>query len=248
MTTWIKAKVIKIKKWNFPLFSITLHANILPFIAGQFAKIGVIHNGKKIQRAYSYVNSPKEKNLEFYITYVKNGLITKMLYKLNVNDEIMISKESFGFFTLKEIPKRKNLLMISTGTAIGPYLSILQDGSDTKKFKKIILIHAVRYKNQFNYKNIIKKIKKKYKNKFKFQRITSRKIYKKCLFGRITTLLNNDKIEKSIGIKINSKNFHVMLCGNPNMLKDTYKILKNKYNLEKHLRKKPGNITMENYW
>ncbi|BGI51616.1 MAG: ferredoxin--NADP(+) reductase [Buchnera aphidicola (Ceratovacuna japonica)] len=250
MTDWIKATVIKIKKWKFPLFSIILNAKISPFIAGQFTKIAILKNKKKIQRAYSYVNSPKNKNLEFYITYVKNGIITKKLYNLKPGKIVMISKKSFGFFTLKEIPSTRNLWMISTGTAIGPYLSILQDDNEEiKKFKKIILIHAVRYKNQFNYKNIIKKIMFKHKNNFIFQKIVSReKLNKKYLFGRIPKLFSNDSIEKITKTKINNKNSHFMICGNPNMVKDTNKILIEKYKLKKNLRKNPGHITNENYW
>ncbi|WP_343184026.1 ferredoxin--NADP reductase [Buchnera aphidicola (Ceratovacuna keduensis)] len=250
MTDWIEANVIKIKKWKFPLFSIIINAKILPFIPGQFTKIAIFENEKKIQRAYSYVNSPKNKNLEFYIAYVKNGIITKKLYNLNPGNKIMISKKSFGFFTLKEIPKTKNIWMISTGTAIGPFLSILQNGGkEIKKFNRIILIHAVRYKNQFNYKKIIKKIKLKYNNNFLFQKIVSReKLGKNYLFGRIPELFNNNTIEKKINININNKNSHFMICGNPNMVKDTRKILIKKYKLKKNLRKKPGNITTENYW
>ncbi|WP_343154769.1 FAD-binding oxidoreductase [Buchnera aphidicola (Pseudoregma panicola)] len=249
MTEWIEATIIKIKKWKFPLFSIIVNAKILPFKAGQFTKIAILKNGKKIQRAYSYVNSPKNKNLEFYVTYVKNGVITKHLYDLNPGNKIIISKKSFGFFTLTEIPKTKYLWMISTGTAIGPYLSILQyGGKEIKKFNKIILIHAVRYKNQLNYKKILKKIKLKYNN-FIFQKVVSReKLNKKYLFGRIPKLLNDNVIEKKMNIKINNKNSHFMICGNPDMVKDTKQILIKKYKLKKNLRKLPGNITTENYW
>ncbi|WP_343189075.1 FAD-binding oxidoreductase [Buchnera aphidicola (Chaitoregma tattakana)] len=249
MTKWIDARVIEVKKWKYPLFSLILHAKISPFIAGQFAKIVIFKNEKKIQRAYSYVNSPKDKNLEFYIACIKNGKITNALYKLMPGNNIVISKKSFGFFTLKEVPQTENLWMISTGTAIGPYLSMLQDGGkEIKKFKKIILIHAVRYINQLNYLNVINKIKLQYGSKFIFQKIVSREKNKECLFGRIPKLLLNNEIEKKIHVKINSNNTHIMLCGNPSMLKNTYKVLKEKYDLQKNLRRRKGHITMENYW
>ncbi|WP_343189934.1 ferredoxin--NADP reductase [Buchnera aphidicola (Astegopteryx bambusae)] len=249
MNNWTTATVVKVKKWKFPLFSLVVNAKILPFKAGQFTKIAIFQNGKKIQRAYSYVNSPKDKNIEFYIAYIEDGILTKKLFNLKIKDKILIHKKSFGFFTIENIPKTKHLWMISTGTAIGPYLSILQHGGKKiKKFKKIILLNAVRYKKHFNYKNIIKKISQKYKNKFIFKKIISREKCEKCLFGRIPNLLLTNKIEKKIKIYINPNDSHIMLCGNPKMLKDTKKILEEKYNLKKHLIKKPGNITMENYW
>ena len=42
-------------------------------------------------------------------------------------------------------------------------------------------------------------------------------------------------------------NTHVMLCGNPDMLRDTTIELK-KIGIEKHRRRSPGHITTENYW
>ena len=46
---------------------------------------------------------------------------------------------------------------------------------------------------------------------------------------------------------MNTNNTHVMICGNPAMLKDTTVELK-KIGLKKHRRSSPGHITTENYW
>ena len=43
------------------------------------------------------------------------------------------------------------------------------------------------------------------------------------------------------------KDSQFMICGNPNMINDTVKIL-NKSGLERNRRSKPGNITLEKYW
>lgn len=165
MNDWVKAEVIKFKKWSNNIFSIFLNAKIKPFIAGQFAKILIILNKKKIIRAYSYVNSPENKILEFYIIIIKHGIMSNYLSKLNIKDKIMIKKNSFGYFTIKNIPKCKDLWMLSTGTGIGPYLSILSKKKKIKKFKKIILIHSIKYLKNLHYLHIIKKIKKIYKKK-----------------------------------------------------------------------------------
>ncbi|BBI01438.1 ferredoxin NADP reductase [Buchnera aphidicola (Nipponaphis monzeni)] len=249
MTIWINATITKVKIWTPNLFSIFLKAPILPFIAGQFAKLSLINNdGKRIQRAYSYTNSPNNKNLEFYITLIPSGKITELLYKLKPLDNIMISKQSFGFFTLNEIPNCQILWMFATGTAIGPYCSILQEYENIKRFKTIILIHAVRYVSELNYLPLIKKLQKKYKNKLRVLTIVSREYEKDSLCGRIPELLLNKKIENKIGLEIDINNSHIMLCGNPFMVKDTLCFFKKKYNIEKHFRRKPGHITTENYW
>ncbi|ABJ90828.1 ferredoxin--NADP reductase [Buchnera aphidicola] len=248
MNPWLEIKLIAIKKWKNNLFSLIVQAPINKFIAGQFTKLSYIKkNKKRIQRAYSFVNSPNSKNLEFYILLIKNGLLTPKLYDIK-NNKIFISKNSFGFFTISELPKKENLWMIATGTAIGPYCSILKYENILKKFKKIILIHAVKYSIDLNYLNLFKKIKKKYKKNIKIKIILSQEKRKDYLFGRIPNLIASGELEKSVKEPLNSKNSHVMLCGNPNMIKDTQKILLQYKKMKKHFRRNPGHITSENYW
>ncbi|CAL4324661.1 FAD-binding oxidoreductase [Buchnera aphidicola] len=249
MTEWVNAKVIKNKKWNQKLFKIILHAPISPFIAGQFSKFSIKnHENKNIYRIYSYVNAPNNTNLEFCITRIPNGIMTNQLYRLKPGDIINISKYSAGFFTINEIPSCEILWMFATGTAVGPFCSILQDGKGLDKFKKIILTYATKYKDELIYKKLIQKIQKKYYNKLILQTITSQEKDPGSLQGRIPKLLKNQAIENNVGYIMHKNNSHVMLCGNPDMVKDTTSVLIKYKNLQKHFRRKPGHISQENYW
>ncbi|XRY30710.1 MAG: FAD-binding oxidoreductase [Buchnera aphidicola (Tetraneura akinire)] len=250
---WIIGKIYKIKKWNEKLFTLIIHASIDPFIAGQFTKLAIFDNKNKkisIQRAYSFVNPPKKKNLEFYILLIPNGKLTNYLYNLKPSEKILISKNSFGFFTIDKIKSCENLWMISTGTGVGPYISILQDNIWKTKFKRIIVVNAVRYKSDLIYLPLLKKIKKENKGRIQIITIISREkfFHNKYLKERIPNLIKNNILEEKVGIKINSKNSHVMLCGNPNMVRETKKILQEEKKLTKNLIRKPGHITTENYW
>lgn len=253
MNSWINADILTIKRWTENLFSLVLSAPIEPFYAGQFTKLALYDNTdiltkKKIQRAYSYVNAPSDKNLEIYIVRVLNGQFSNLLYNLQDGDKVFIKKKSFGFFTINEIPDCETLWMFATGTAIGPYCSILKEGKNLDRFHNIVLVHAVRYQNELNYLPLMKKLCQKYNGKLKIQTIISREQHKESLTGRIPFLINSKILEKKVGLSINPQNSHVMLCGNPFMVKDTYLSLQNNRNMQKHLRRKKGNITMENYW
>lgn len=250
MTEWSIGKIKKIKYWTKNLFSIILNAKINNFYAGQFTKLALEINNKKIKRAYSYINSPQNKNYEFYISNVRKGTLSPYLYNLKINDKIFISKNSSGIFILNNIKSCENLWMLSTGTGIGPYLSILQDNICFEKFSKIILVHSIRYIEDFSYLNLLKKIKKKYFNKLLLQIVLTRNINinKNILYGYIPNLIKNGKLEEKIGLKINNNNSHVMLCGNPEMIKQTQDFLEKTRNLSKNLRKRSGNITSERYW
>ncbi|EFL91277.1 ferredoxin-NADP reductase [Candidatus Regiella insecticola LSR1] len=54
-------------------------------------------------------------------------------------------------------------------------------------------------------------------------------------------------MEKTVGLDINHQS-HVMLCGNPQMVRDTQKILQDTRQMQKNLRGQPGHISSEQYW
>ena len=135
MADWVTGKVTKVQNWTDALFSLTVHAPVLPFTAGQFTKLGLEIEGERVQRAYSYVNSPDNPDLEFYLVTVPDGKLSPRLAALKPGDEVQVVSEAAGFFVLDEVPDCETLWMLATGTAIGPYLSILQLGKDLERFK-----------------------------------------------------------------------------------------------------------------
>ena len=140
MADWVTGKVTKVQNWTDALFSLTVHAPVLPFTAGQFTKLGLEIEGERVQRAYSYVNSPDNPDLEFYLVTVPDGKLSPRLAALKPGDEVQVVSEAAGFFVLDEVPDCETLWMLATGTAIGPYLSILQLGKDLERFKNMVLV------------------------------------------------------------------------------------------------------------
>ncbi|ARC54892.1 ferredoxin-NADP reductase [Candidatus Riesia sp. GBBU] len=248
MTTWIKGKVIANYKWTESLFSLIIIAKTKKFLAGQFTKLALKINGEKIQRIYSYVNSPESKKLEFYISNIENGILSQNLRKLEIDEEIYIDRDSYGNFTISSIPECENLWMLSTGTAIGPFLSILQYRKNLERFKKIILVHSVRYVKDLNYIFLMKNLKNEFNGKLKIQSVVSREKISHSLYGRITTLIKSGELESSLKEKIEKNNTHIMLCGNPNMIQDMIKILQQERKMNVHSNRNRGNITFERYW
>ena len=251
MSRWVEGNVKEVKKFSNNLFKIIVeNAPIDPFLAGQFTKIAFQVFGQRYtHRAYSYVNSPESNLLEFYISKIPNGRISTRLYNLEKNSKIILSKKSYGNFTLESLQPCKSLWMVVTGTAIGPCLSILRQKSEhIKKFHSLILVHAVRYKSDLNYQNLMQNIVKRscYKN-IKIQYVISRENISGALLGRIPKLLECGILEKHIGITIKNINSHVMLCGNPGMIRETKEILK-KRGMCENFQYSPGNITVERYW
>ncbi|CAM4238578.1 ferredoxin--NADP reductase [Pseudoalteromonas byunsanensis] len=246
MAQWTTGRVVEINWWTPSLFSLRVSANIQPFKAGQFTKLALQIGDKRIARAYSFVNSPQDPVLEFYLIEVPDGSLSERLAELKAGDEIMIEERANGFLTLDELPDADTLWMLSTGTAIGPFLSILAQGELWDRFKRVILVHGVRQNTDLTYQDRIKAVQKLF-SQFQYVPAVSREQPEFGLFGRITNLLDSGKLAEYCGYDALPQSSHFMLCGNPQMVKDTTNILINK-GFDRHRRAKPGHITVEQYW
>ena len=248
MADWVTGKVTKIKFWTDALFSLTVHAPIHPFTAGQFAKLGLDIDGERVQRAYSYVNAPDNPDLEFYLVTVPDGKLSPRLAALKPGDDVQIVSDAAGFFVLDEIPDCETLWMLATGTAIGPYLSILQYGKDLERFKNIVLVHAARYAADLSFLPLMQQLQQRYQGQLQIQTVVSRDEIAGSLTGRVPALIENGELERATGLTLDAESSHVMLCGNPQMVRDTQQLLKETREMRKHLKRKPGHITSEHYW
>lgn len=248
MADWVTGNVLQVQHWTETLFSLTLTAPVSPFTAGQFAKLGLDIDGERVQRAYSYVNAPGNPNLEFYLVTVPGGKLSPHLHALQPGDAVQITTEAAGFFVLDEIPACRTLWMLATGTAIGPYLSILQEGKDLDRFENLVLVHAARYAKDLNYLPLMQTLQQRYDGKLRIQTVVSREYAPGALTGRIPALLESGELEAAIGLPLDAQTSHIMLCGNPEMVRDTQQQLKETRGMAKHLRRRPGQMTAEHYW
>jgi ferredoxin--NADP+ reductase len=87
-----------------------------------------------VQRAYSYVNAPGNP-IWSSIWSPSRTVSSAALAALKPGDDVQMVSEAAGFFVLEEVPDCDTLWMLATGTALGPYLSILQEGKDLERFK-----------------------------------------------------------------------------------------------------------------
>jgi len=248
MADWVTGKVVRVQHWTDSLFSLVVNAPVAPFTAGQFTKLGLEIDGERVQRAYSYVNAPGNPDLEFYLVTVPEGKLSPRLHAMQPGDEVMVVSDAAGFFVLDEIPECETLWMLATGTAIGPYLSILQEGKDLERFKNIVLVHAVRYAQDLSYLPLMLELQQRYEGKLRVQTVVSRETVSGSLTGRVPALIESGALEEAVGLPMDTATSHVMLCGNPQMVRDTQQLLKDTRQMAKHLRRRPGHMTAEHYW
>ena len=250
---WITAKVIENRKLSDRHYALIFESEFLPFQAGQFARLQIEAIGEsgeleKFANPYSLINSPDEKYGEVYFNTVPNGKVSNGLAALKAGDTVEIAQPCVGFFVLSQIPKDvKNLWMLSTGTGIGPYLSMLKTNDAWERFENIVLVHATPHANELCYADLIEQFKIEHPDTFQFIPVVSREEHSDALKGRIPALIEDGSLEATANITINKEDSHIMLCGNSGMLKDSKAILKER-GLDRHLNHKPGHVSAEQYF
>ena len=244
---FVRGTIIENKHWTTRLYSVKVDADIQSFTPGQFGRLGLEIDGEEVARPYSFVNAPSEPYLEFYSIIVPDGLLSSQLYQLKAGAQVWVASSPAGFFTLDEVPEGRELWMLSTGTALGPFLSILKTDIPWQRFEKIVLVHAVRTAEELTYQNTIETFKQRAPKQFTMIPFVSREQTQYALPGRIPSAIENGSLEESADTALITESSQVMICGNPSMVQDTTETLKTK-GFTKNRRRQPGNITTENYW
>ena len=96
------------------------------FVAGQYATLGVEKDGKRIERAYSLVSSPYERELEFFFELVEQGELTPLLFPIEPGADVLMRRIAKGRFTLDLKSGHRNHLLLSTVTGVAPYVSYVR--------------------------------------------------------------------------------------------------------------------------
>ena len=247
MANWIAGKVLENIHWTDNLFSLKVEAKVAPFTAGQFTSLALDIDGERIARPYSFLSSPGEQPLEFFFYTAIDGVLSNALVELEPNDTLWLKAEGNGFFTLDEVPASRDLWMIGTGTGIAPYLSILGTAQPWEQFEHLVLVQGVRSASDLRYQDRMLDLLAKYPGRFIYQPFVSRESVEGAMPGRIPAALTDNSLEAAVALELSPEHSQVMLCGNPEMVKDAAEILKSR-GLKKNLRRKPGHITTENYW
>lgn len=248
MSKWLDAQVVEIKQWSERLFSLRLKADFPEFEAGQFTRLALQIDGEEVSRAFSLVNAPDDELLEIYFIEVLEGTLSPRLAALKAGDSVQVANRASGLMTLSQVPDSQQLFLISTGTGIGPFLSMLKTATPWQRFEKVVLVHAVRTHAELTYQELINSFAEAYPQQFSYVPFVSRERSDFALFGRIPQAIEDGRLEERAEAKFDPLTSHVMLCGNPDMVAETMDVLMEQRGLTRHSRKQPGNISIEKYW
>jgi ferredoxin--NADP+ reductase len=247
MGRWLEGRVLENRHWTDALFSLRVEAPPLPFEAGQFVRIALDIEGERVARPFSFVNPPAEAVLEFYGVIVPDGPLSPRLARLGAGDTLYVAPNPSGFLVLSEVPDAQTLWLMSTGTGIAPFLSILASDTVWQRYPNVVLVHAVRHAQELTYRDWLDALRRRMGERLRVLSMVSREAAPGALAGRIPAAITDGRLAAAAGRPLSVDGTQVMLCGNPDMVRDATDALK-ALGMRKHRRRSPGQITVENFW
>ena len=252
MSNFHEETVLTVHHWTDRLFSFTTTRDTaLRFSNGHFTMIGLrTPEGKPLLRAYSIVSANYEDHLEFLSIKVQEGPLTSKLQHIQVGDKIIVGRKPTGTLLIDYLVPGKRLYMLSTGTGMAPFMSVLRDPDTYNKFEQVILVHGVRQVDELAYRDMLTKqltehefLGEMVKEQFKYYPTVTRESFENQ--GRITDLIESGKLCTDLGFPaLNPAEDRIMICGSPGLLKDLRHMLEERGFAEGNTTK-PGDFVVE---
>jgi ferredoxin/flavodoxin---NADP+ reductase len=232
MATIGSERVLTVHHWSESVFSFTTTRDPgLRFENGHFVMLGLPVNGKPLMRAYSIASANYEDFLEFLSIKVSDGPLTSRLQNIKPGDEVLVSRKPTGTLLLHDLKPGRRLYLLSSGTGLAPFMSLIKDPELYERFETVILVHGVRYRSELAYRDFIEwelthheylgdQVRKKLvyfptvtRERFRYQ-------------GRVTTLIESGKLFENIQMPaLDPAHDRIMICGSPAMLADLSSML-----------------------
>ncbi|KFN47380.1 ferredoxin--NADP reductase [Arenimonas composti] len=232
MSAFATERVLVVRHWNDDYFSFTTTRDDgLRFENGQFVMIGLMVDGRPLMRAYSIASANWEEELEFFSIKVQNGPLTSRLQHIKPGDDLLVSRKPTGTLLISDLHPGRNLYLLSTGTGLAPFLSIIKDPGTYERFEKVVLTHGVRTVADLCYHDYI--VNELPRHEYLGETIARQLLYYPTVTredfrntGRLTTLLASGKLAADLGLDaLDAENDRAMICGSPQMLADFRAIL-----------------------
>ena len=245
-------RVLTVHHWNNTVFSFTTTRDqALRFENGHFVMLGLQVNGKPLMRAYSIASANHEEHLEFLSIKVADGPLTSRLQNIKPGDEVLVSRKPTGTLLLHDLNPGKRLYLLSSGTGLAPFMSIIKDPQTYERFEKIILVHGVRYRSELAYRDFIEwelthheYLGEQVRNQLVYFPTVTRERFR--YQGRVTSLIESGKLFADIAMPpLSPAEDRVMICGSPAMLADLSAMLDERgFKISPHVGE-PGDYVIE---
>jgi ferredoxin--NADP+ reductase len=193
-----------------------------PFEPGQYMTIGVMADGRMVQRPYSVASAPRDagEGYEMYVRQVEGGTFTPLLWGLPVGHRMrMIGPK--GKFVLEPDDDRIHLF-ISSGTGNAPFVSMMRETLGAGRPRRAIFLNGCSYERDLGYRGIVERWEASGEYPVTFIPTVSRPADPRNVgwtgrTGRVEAIVG--PVCEELGLT--GENTVAYICGNPDMILST---------------------------
>ncbi len=231
-----------------------------PFLPGQFVAIGrILEHGPVdasgtsrtlVKRSYSIGSSADDRRaVQLFVVHVDDGEFTSWLFDQHEGARVWLAPKASGGFTLQGFERGKDLVLVSTGTAVAPYVSMIRTHRHAPPWRRVIVINGVRYAADLGFRDELEAAAAQ-DPQLIYLPMTTREPRDSAwagLRGRVGEALDPARFRALTGASLAPDTCHVYLCGNPSMIEELERALAAR-GFRKHTPRHPGTLHLEKYW
>lgn len=251
---------------DLAIFRVRPDSATYPFIPGQFTVLGLKQGEprlercdaggesddpeKMIRRSYSICSGVDHDGvLEIYTSLLHHGELTPRLFRLPVGGRLYVGEKARGRMTLEGVPADANVLMVATGTGLGPFVSMLRSHAHQLPVRRIAVIQGTRHSSGLGYRAELEALASS-SDRIGYLPVVSRPESDPAwagATGRTQRWLEEPRFSERFGFRLEPGSTHVFLCGNPAMVEETCTLLTGR-GFTASARAEPGDLHLEKYW
>ncbi len=225
------------------------------FTPGQFTNVGLPIVGQDgverfVRRAFSMANSPRATSFfELFVRRIEGGEFTTRLFELREGDRLWLDPNVYGKFTLDELAPGRDVVWISSGTGVAPFVSMLRTYGDAPRWRRLALFESVRVADDLGFRAELEARAASDSN-FAYVPTATREAPESTWRGarsRLQTLIEPENFARLVGWPLEPAVASVFCCGNPAMIEDVAQLLAAR-GFRPHSRRNPGELHVERYW
>lgn len=197
------------------------------FRSGEFVMVGLPNGGKPLLRAYSIASPSYADELEFFSIKLDDGPLTSRLRHIRSGDRLYLGKKPTGTLVAEALLPGRRLFLLSTGTGIAPFMSLVRDPDIYRRFSEVVLVHSVREVADLAYRDSLEAqlagdplVQDEALLQFHYVPTVTREAFRTQ--GRIAKLIEDGRLFEQVSgpRRFDPEGDRVMLCGSMAMIKD----------------------------
>lgn len=245
--------VLWVRHWNEHLFSFAIsRPPSFRFRSGEFVMIGLPGENRPLLRAYSIASPSYSDEIEFLSIKVEEGPLTSRLQKIQAGDQIYLGRKPTGTLVADALLPGRRLFLLSTGTGLAPFLSVIRDPDIYEAFSQVVVVHSVRRVSDLAYRDELVShlagdplVQDQALLQLNYLPTVTREPFHRS--ERITTMIQNGGLFDTATQgepKLDPEHDRFMLCGSMEMIRDTSALLEG-LGFEEGSNAKPGTYVLE---